>query len=70
MLYEFIEIELILFLFCFFDKRLIVKMYRELYNDFDLNIKCVLESEENFLDILFYMFFYEMYKVSFYEIYL
>lgn len=45
MLYEFIEIELILFLFCFFDKRLIVKMYRELYNDFDLNIKCVLEIE-------------------------
>lgn len=45
MLYECIEIELILFLFCFFDKRLIVKMYRELYNDFDLNIKCVLEIE-------------------------
>lgn len=45
MLNEFIEIELILFLFCFFDKRLIVKMYRELYNDFDLNIKCVLEIE-------------------------
>lgn len=45
MLNEFIEIELILFLFCFFNKRLIVKMYRELYNDFDLNIKCVLEIE-------------------------
>lgn len=47
MLHEHIETELTLFLFCFSNKRLIAKMYRELYNDFDPNTKCALETEQN-----------------------
>lgn len=47
MLHELIETELTLFLFYFSDKRLIAKMYRELYNDFDPNTKCALETEQN-----------------------
>lgn len=46
MLHKLIETELTLFLFCFSDKRLIAKMYRELYNDFDPNSKCALENEQ------------------------
>lgn len=46
MLNELIETELTLFLFCFFDKRLIAKMYRELYNDFDPNTKRALETDQ------------------------
>lgn len=70
MLHELIETELTLFLFFFSDKRLIAKMYRELYNDFDPNTKCALETEQNPPDTLFHMPFYEMHKASFYEIHL
>lgn len=65
MLHELIETELTLFLFYFSDKRLIAKMYRELYNDFDPNTKCALETEQTPPDTLFHMPFYKMHKASF-----
>lgn len=65
MLHELIETEYTLFLFYFSDKRLIAKMYRELYNDFDPNTKCALETEQNPPDTLFHMPFYKMHKASF-----
>lgn len=67
MLHELIETELTLFLFCFSDKRLIAKMYRELYNDFDPNTKCALETEQNPPDTLFHTPFYEMHKASLFK---
>lgn len=72
MLNELIETDLTLFLdlFCFSDKRLIAKIHRELYNDFDPNTKCALETEQNPPDTLFHTPFYEMHKASFYEIHL